>query len=128
MGRVEKVLFAWLVAMLVGVTATAGYVVVERVTRCGRFGFDATAWRAHHGRGETAQRLVECHRLEGLRADEVRARLGKPSNRRNRHGREAWSYDAGSRSGFMFPTAQTLELELSDKHVVRRVDVVTADD
>jgi hypothetical protein len=128
MSRVEKVLFAWLVAMLVGVTATAGYVVVERTTRCARFDFDATAWHAHHGRDEAAQRLVECHRLEGLRADELRARLGKPSRRRDRHAGVALIYDAGTRAGFMFPSAETLEVELSDKHVVRRVYLVTADD
>src|SRR3954454_19113651 len=125
MGRVEKLLFAWLVAMLAGVTATGGYVVVEHVTRCDRFQFDAAEWRHPHGhRGEIAERLIECHRLRGLDAAEVRSRLGKPMERsrlRNRPGAAVWSYDAGSYEGFFFGGSRILDVEFTPAHVVCRV-------
>jgi putative component of membrane protein insertase Oxa1/YidC/SpoIIIJ protein YidD len=122
MGRTEKILFAWLVAMLVGVTATGAYVVVEHVTRCSRFEFSAAEWRGDHAdRNETAHRLVECHRLQGLGADEVTARLGKPEERsKGQRGAVTLSYDADIHEGFMFPVAETLEVDLSAGHVVRR--------
>lgn len=123
MGRVEKLLFAWLVAMLVGVTATAGYVVVEHVTRCDRFHLSAAEWRHPHGRrGELAERLIECHRLNGLTAGEVRERLGKPEDRDNaRPGAVVWSYAAGTYEDFVFGGSRYLDVQFNDRHVVRRV-------
>src|SRR3954453_17140425 len=123
MGRVEKVLFAWLVAMLVGVSATAGYVVVEHVTRCDRFHFSATEWRHPHGhRDEIADRLIECHRLEGLDAAKVRALLGKPMDRDStRAGTAVWSYGAGTYEDFVFGGSRFLDVEFTQRHVVRRV-------
>jgi|tagenome__1003787_1003787.scaffolds.fasta_scaffold20748678_2 hypothetical protein len=125
MGRVEKVLFAWLVAMLVGVTATAGYVVVEHVTRCDRFHFRASEWRHPHGhRGAIADRLIECHNLKGLQAATVRERLGKPMSRSRpskRTGTVVWSYDAGTYEGFFFGGSRFLDVEFTPGHVVRRV-------
>lgn len=122
MGRVEKILFAWLVAMLVGVTATGAYVVVEHATRCSRFTFSAADWRAPHAdRGKIAHRLVECHRLDGLSGDEVLARLGKPQDRSRFKRRLTLGYNAGSYEGFIFGGTEMLEVELSARHLVRRV-------
>jgi hypothetical protein len=124
MGRLEKVLFAWLVAMLVGVAATAGYVVVEHATRCDRFHFSAAEWRHPHGhRDRIADRLIDCHRLEGLDAAAVRERLGTPRDRwrlRKRPG-TVWGYDAGTYEGFIFGGSRTLEVEFTPGRVVRRV-------
>jgi hypothetical protein len=128
MGRVEKILFALLVAMLVGVAATGAYVLVEHATRCSRFEFSAAEWRDPHAhRNEIANSLVRCHRLDGLDADELTARLGKPRERfhfRRHPDRVVWSYDAGTHEGFMFPRSQTLEVEVSTKHhAVRRARI-----
>ena len=121
MGRVEKLLFAWLVAMLVGVTATGAYVVVEHVTRCDRFDFSATDWARHAGRNETAHRLVECHRLDGLAADDLRAQLGKPRERvafKHRPGTSAWTYSAGRGDGFIFPAYDSLWVEVRNGRAI----------
>jgi hypothetical protein len=128
MGRVEKVFFGLLVAYLVGIAATIGYVLVEHATRCGRFDFHAADWRAGAGhRNETANRLVECHRLEGLRADQLRARLGRPEERgsRKRGQSTSWTYDAGLREGYSL-TAQTLEVDLNARGRVARARMVSA--
>jgi hypothetical protein len=125
MGRVEKLLFAWLVAMLLATSATAAYVVAERVTRCSPVGVDAVGWRIPHAhRNELAHRLVQCHALDGLTRGELQARLGRPTARHAR----AWTYDSGVQPSFMFPTPQTLEVELSKDNVVRRASIQSADD
>jgi hypothetical protein len=128
MGRVEKILFGWLVAILVGVTAVGAYVIVDRSTRCDRFHFHANEWRdpkAH--RNEMANRLVQCHRLDSLRADEVRARLGQPREKFHYpSGTVGWSYDAGTHEGFMFPAFQTLQVDIAANGVVRRAHIVEA--
>jgi hypothetical protein len=126
MGRLEKVCFGLLVTYLVGIAATIGYVLVEHATRCGRFDFHAADWRAGTGhRNETANRLVECHRLEGLRADELRARLGRPQERgsRKRGQPTSWTYDAGLREGYYF-TVQMLEVDLNARGEVARARMV----
>jgi hypothetical protein len=123
MARLEKLLFAWLVAVLLGVTATAGYAVVEHVTRCARFEFSADEWRDHPGhRDEIAGRLIECHSLKGLTAAGVRARLGKPMDRDStRTGAPVWSYGAGTYEDFVFGGSRFLDVEFTHRHVVRRV-------
>jgi len=115
MRRVEKLLFVWLVAMLVGVSAVGAYVVVRHVTRCDRFHFHAADWRHPKGhRNEIADRLVQCHQLEGLRSDELRAQLGPPQAKVKRHpGTVRWSYGAGWGVGFPFLTYRTLEVDIS---------------
>jgi hypothetical protein len=125
MGRVEKILFACLVAMLAGVTAVGAYVVVDRATRCGRFHFHATEWRDPRGhRNEMANRLVQCHRLVGVREDELHAQLGKPLERsRERDGTVTWTYDAGADEGLIFLTNQTLLIDVSRQGVVSRARI-----
>jgi hypothetical protein len=127
----EKILFGWLVLMLAGVTAAGAYVVIDHATRCDRFHFSAAAWRdphAHHN--EIAHRLVECHRLDGLQAQDVRERLGKPDSRHRlrKRGGVVWSYDAGVSRGYIFDSYEILEVELSDRDVVRSVRFATLDD
>ena len=127
MGRVEKVLFGWLVAMLVAVVAVVGYVLIEHATRCSRFHFSATEWRDPHAhRNEMANRLVQCHRLEGLRSAEVLAKLGRPNERYHLrpHGPVYWSYDAGSDKGFVFETFQSLDVEILSTGTVRGARIV----
>jgi hypothetical protein len=125
MGRVEKILFAWLVAMLAGVTAVGAYVVVDHVTRCDRFHFHAAEWRdpkAH--RNEMANRLVQCHRLDGLRDVDLRAQLGKPQEKFHYpSGTVGWSYPAGTHSGFMFPRSQMLQVDVAANGLVKRARV-----
>jgi hypothetical protein len=126
MDRVEKILFAWLVAMLVGVTATGAYVVIEHKTRCSRFEFSADEWRG--ARKKTAQRLVECHRLDGWSRDEVLARLGKPQERTKlKHGVRL-SYHVGYYEDFVFGGSLILDVDLSARHVVRRARISSFSD
>ena len=133
MGRVEKILFGFLVLMLTGVTAAGAYVVVEHATRCDRSHFSAAAWGGPHGRrNEMAHRLSECHWLDGLKAQEVRERLGKPEERYRPHRRGAggavvWTYDAGVSRGFMFDSYETLDVELF-RGTVRRAHIEAIDD
>jgi hypothetical protein len=126
MNRVEKVLFGWLVLMLVGVAGAAAFVVVRHATRCDRFHLSPAAWRdprAH--RNHMANRLVECHRLDGLSDEELLAQLGRPAERfRYRRGSAVtWMYHAGSHKSFMFPTPQELEVDVSARGVVRRARI-----
>jgi hypothetical protein len=70
--------------------------------------------------------LAQCHRLDGLKAVDVRAKLGLPreSFRRPRRGNRAWSYSAGhTDSGFFAPTDQTLDVELGRDGRVRRATI-----
>lgn len=130
MDRVEKILFAWLVAMLVGVAAAAGYVVIDHATRCSRFHFDGAKWRSHPqaDRTEAAERLLECHRLDGLSRAEVLARLGKPQSRFTFKHRRFLSYDIGTGDGLFGAAFFTLDVELSARHVVRRASIESAND
>jgi hypothetical protein len=128
MGRVEKILFAWLVAMLVGVTAAAAYVLIDHATRCSRFEFSAAEWRDPHAhRNKIANRLVQCHRLDGLDAQELKTRLGEPRERYRWKGGVTWSYDAGTRTGFVFESYQTLEVDvLKETQIVKRARIQSA--
>jgi hypothetical protein len=127
MRRVEKLLFGWLVAFLVGVTGLIAYVLIEHATRCSRFEFRASEWRDKNAdRNEIAHRLVECHRLNGLDDGDVLAQLGKPQEmfEVKRHpGVVRLSYDAGSRETYAFPTAETLDVVLSPAHRVQRARI-----
>jgi hypothetical protein len=127
MGRVEKFLFGGLVAMLVTVAAVAAYVLIDHGTRCSRFHFDPSEWRdpnAH--RNEMANRLVDCHRLDGWRSAEVLQRLGRPNERYRLHpaGTVYWSYPAGHATDFLFETYETLDIEMSQRGWVHRARIV----
>jgi hypothetical protein len=127
MGRVEKILLASLVAILVTFTVAAGSLVVERATRCARFHFQASDWAQNSGaRNETANRLAQCHRLDGLSAETVRARLGHPDQRfrRPHHGNRVWSYEAGPADTLVLPgVGQTLDIEYASDGRVRRATI-----
>jgi hypothetical protein len=97
MERVEKILFGFLVTILVGVAAGSAVVVARHVTRCDRFHV-GPSWR--HGspgeRNRDAERIVDCGSVDGLARAEVRRRLGPPLDRdRHRSRNRPWHYDAG---------------------------------
>jgi hypothetical protein len=122
MGRVEKIFFGLLVVWLVGVAGSAAYVLIDHATRCDRFDFHAADWRVGTSqRNDTANQLVQCHRLEGLRAAELRGRLGPPQER---SGSTSWTYDAGPREGGFF-VYQTLEVHFSERGMVSRARMVS---
>jgi hypothetical protein len=126
MRRVEKVLFGFVVVVLVGTAAATAFVVVRHVTRCDRFHFDAVRWQAGGRAGDankrkrTANHLIECRRLEGLSAARVRSLLGEPDHR---SAGGLWSYEVGTDEGWIFPTRFSLELELDRTRHVAHAEV-----
>lgn len=131
MSRARRILIR-LAAIAALAWAAAGTVIAlsggdRAAERCREFRFDANAWKPEtrtvtpKGRGEIADRLVECGTLTGRSQRRVRRMLGRP----RRVARRLWTYPVRA-DGFI-RGAKVLRVEFDARRRVTRTTIDGAD-
>ena len=119
----------WILLLTVPVAVAAGLaagaLVGEADEPCSEFRFDRKGWHAEDTRQDTADDLVRCEVLIGLRPREVRALLGDPDETSRDRGRTFFDYFIGAERSVFVVDGEFLSVGFSARGRADEVETYT---